>query len=31
MLRISRGVRHAWLRDPDGRGMSIYSSAERIM
>lgn len=25
------GARHAWLRDPDGRRMSIYSSPEPIM
>jgi len=25
------GARHAWLRDPDGRRMSIYSSPESIM
>lgn len=25
------GARHAWLRDPDGRRMSIYSSAHPIM
>jgi catechol 2,3-dioxygenase-like lactoylglutathione lyase family enzyme len=25
------GARHAWLRDPDGRPMSIYSSAGSIM
>jgi catechol 2,3-dioxygenase-like lactoylglutathione lyase family enzyme len=25
------GARHAWLRDPDGRRMSIYSSAQPIM
>jgi len=25
------GARHAWLRDPDGRRMSIYSSSGTIM
>jgi catechol 2,3-dioxygenase-like lactoylglutathione lyase family enzyme len=25
------GARHAWLRDPDGRPMSIYSSGQPIM
>jgi catechol 2,3-dioxygenase-like lactoylglutathione lyase family enzyme len=25
------GARHAWLRDPDGRRMSIYSAAASIM
>ena len=25
------GARHAWLLDPDGRRMSIYSSAQTIM
>jgi catechol 2,3-dioxygenase-like lactoylglutathione lyase family enzyme len=25
------GARHAWLLDPDGRRMSIYSSARTIM
>jgi catechol 2,3-dioxygenase-like lactoylglutathione lyase family enzyme len=25
------GARHAWLRDPDGRRMSIYSSEAAIM
>jgi catechol 2,3-dioxygenase-like lactoylglutathione lyase family enzyme len=25
------GARHAWLRDPDGRRMSIYSSPQPIM
>ena len=25
------GARHAWLRDPDGRRMSIYSSPQTIM
>jgi catechol 2,3-dioxygenase-like lactoylglutathione lyase family enzyme len=25
------GARHAWLRDPDGRRMSVYSSGQLIM
>ena len=25
------GARHAWLLDPDGRRMSVYSSPETIM